>query len=187
MEKIRKKIAEIRQVEFGTFLFNLSEKFRNLSETITPTLAYMTVSPKKPDSAFHGWDVKFIPERHNFELLKDIYRVSPDGYHLTDMDKRLVRDILWAFNHRNLIRSGIDEFSDIDRKLFYERKTEMAIPRFERPYQDTVKVGAIYSGGLGKSDWIEYYIASSSEDELLDAYTKKLEGKLFLIEQHDKK
>ena len=163
-----------KQIRLGELLYRLSKKVKQVSERITPNLTHVVVTRKEPDLDFHGCSVELLPLRNNFELREEEYKVCDDGYHLSPIDKRLIRDILWVFYNRSLIRSGIGEQAKFNRQLPDGRETERAVPLFKRPYQDTVIVSAIYSGGPAKSDWVESYIVSSSKDDLLEAYTSKL-------------
>ncbi len=182
-------------------IFRLSEALKRKSEELTPKLIY--VEPKEkgeysiPKESGRCY-VRLLPERRNYELEeKGEYRVCLNGLlHL--MDAPLIRDIIWAYENRQLIRPGIGEKAEFNRqsprevwdnyaggRVIKKCPTESyrTVPSFERPFLDTVVVDAIYSQGAKEPTFIEKYLVSSCEEELLQAFATKLEGKLFLLRE----
>lgn len=176
-------------------IYSFAEKLKKLSEEKTPKIQYCEV--EAIESPFHWENVHLLPERRNFKLIEKEYFIDT-GKYLEKMDQRLTRDILWAFNHRKSIPSGIEESGKIDRhnsgwdygfnyaKSYDAAECPGTVPSFERPYENTVVVSHIQSSSNEKSHFIVKYILSSSELELLQAYCKGLEGKLFLIKDGEK-
>ncbi len=185
----------IKKIKLAERIFRFGEMLRKKSEKLTPKLTYL--EPKEKEEAIHS-NIRLLPERRNYELVKKEYRISLDGA-LHEMDSELVRDILWAYENRLMIRSGIEETAEFNRQcprevwdnyagkcILKKCKTESyrTVPTFERPFLNTIVVDAIYDQSIyaPKGGTLEKYIVSSSEEELLQAHVAKIPGKFFLLD-----
>ncbi len=176
--KIKKR--KNKGIYLSALLNKWGDKLISISDKMTPK--FREVKMKEIPEERIG--VKLSPKRRNYKLI-DMDSLSRESK-LLSKNPKLRRDLMWAYNNRELAKPLIGysgEFNRIKegRDRFNPNKTEYyaTLSNFERPYLNTVKVEVIY-----KSSDVLKYLVSEYEDELIQSKLDGLEGKLFLLKEN---